>query len=262
MRVMELPPFRQRIEITDLENLYRTRLSLTLDLRTSAAIPLLCYMGWPNDSAAREAAIRMLARWLDAGDDNDAAKHLAEIDEDWGHVADLVHLHLDIDQGGHQKSRGGASVGKAIYLLSKMAKSRGTRPANAWKSWEKYKDVAHLIAAAILVCGDMHTIHRKKSLGLNLQQLLPLRVVLLVPELIIAVGLAYEKYGLAYVPKGGTQPMFNHQTLWRIPEDINVVPLSPPIRKIRSQDTVVLNARKAGNRGRAKRHRVLAPHRA
>ena len=99
MRVMELPPFRQRIEITDLENLYRTRLSLRLDLRASAAVPLLCYMGWPNDSAAREAAIRMLARWLDAGDDNDAAKHLAEIDEDWGHVADLVHLHLDIDQG-------------------------------------------------------------------------------------------------------------------------------------------------------------------
>jgi hypothetical protein len=181
-------------------------------------------MGWPNNSAAREAAISMLARWLDTGEDNDAAKHLAEIDEEWGHVADLVHLHLDIDQGGHLKSRGGASVGKAVYLLSKTAKTRGTRPANAWKSWEKYKDVAHLIAAAILVCGDMDTIHRKKSLGLDLQQLLPLRVVLLVPELIIAVGLAYEKYGLAYVPKGGTQPMFNHQTLWRIPEDINVVP--------------------------------------
>jgi hypothetical protein len=256
MRVMEIPPFPRRIKITDLESLYRTRLSVTLDLRTSAAIPLLCYMGWPNDSAARKAAMKKVARWLDTGQDNDATKYLAKIDKAWGHVADVVHLHYDMSQGGHQKRRGGPSIGKAIFLFSKTANTRGTRPANAWSSWEKYKDVAHLIAAAILVCADMHTRHRKKSLGLKLQQLLPFRILLLVPELIIAVGLAYEKYGLAYVPKGGTKPMLNPEMLWRIPSDINVVPLPPPVRKIRRQDTRVLNARRAGNRGRAKRHKT------
>jgi hypothetical protein len=47
------------------------------------------------------------------------------------------------------------------------------------------------------------------------------------PELIIAVGLAFEKYGLAYVPKGGTEPMLDPETLWRIPADINVASPSP-----------------------------------
>jgi hypothetical protein len=41
------------------------------------------------------------------------------------------------------------------------------------------------------------------------------------------------------------------ETLWRIPPDINVAPLPPPARKIRSQDKVILNDRRAGNRGRA-----------
>jgi len=210
-------------------------------------------MGWPNDSAAREAAMEMLSQWLETGQVNDATRHLAMIDKEWGHVADLVHLHFDMDHGGHQKSRGGPSIGKVTFLLSKTAKIRGTRPANVWKSWKKHKDVGHLIAAAVLVCADMHTRHRKNSLGLNLQQLLPFRVVLLVPELIIAVGLTYEKYGLDYVPKGGIRPMFNHQTIWHIPTDINVVPLAPPARKIRPQDARALIARRAGNRGRAKR---------
>jgi hypothetical protein len=211
-------------------------------------------MCWPNDPAARKNAMKMLPRWLDEGPDPAAAKHLARIQKAWRHVADVVHLHYDMSHGGHQKRRGGPSVGKAIYLLAKTAKTRGSRQANAWKSWETYKDAAHLIAATMLICWDIQTRHRQQSLGLKLQQLLPLRVVLMFPELIIAVGLAFEKYGLAYVPKGGTEPMLDPETLWRIPADINVAALPPPIRKIRPQDAVVLNARRAGNRGRAKRH--------
>jgi hypothetical protein len=239
-----------------LENLYRTRLSLRPDLRAAAAIPLLSYMGWPNDSVARKKAMKMLPRWLDKGQHSSVAEHLARIDKHWAHVADVVHLHYDMSQGGYQKRRGGASIGKAIYLLSKTALSRGTRQANVWKSWETYKDFAHLVAAAILVCADMRITNRRTPLGLELQQLLPLRVVLMVPELIIAVTLAYEKYGLAYIPKGTTEPMFDPETLWRIPVNINVEPLAPVIRKIRPQDTVVLNARRAGNRGPAKRHKT------
>jgi hypothetical protein len=39
--------------------------------------------------------------------------------------------------------------------------------------------------------------------------------------------------------------------LWRIPADVNVVPVALPIRKLRRLDLGVLNARRAGNRGRA-----------
>ena len=48
-----------------------------------------------------------------------------------------------------------------------------------------------------------------------------------------------------------TEPALDPDTLWRIPADINVVPFPPPIRKLRPQDIVVLNNRRAGNRGRA-----------
>lgn len=39
-------------------------------------------------------------------------------------------------------------------------------------------------------------------------------------------------------------------TSWRIPEDINVVPVPPPARRIRLEDMRILNARRAGNRGK------------
>src|SRR5262245_4019609 len=71
-----------------LENLYRTRLSLRPDLRAAAAIPLLSYMGWPNDSVARKKAMKMLPRWLDKGQHSSVAEHLARIDKHWAHVAD------------------------------------------------------------------------------------------------------------------------------------------------------------------------------
>jgi hypothetical protein len=41
--------------------------------------------------------------------------------------------------------------------------------------------------------------------------------------------------------------------LWRIRLDVNVVPVPPPICKINSKGTAVLNARHAGNRGKFKR---------
>ena len=41
------------------------------------------------------------------------------------------------------------------------------------------------------------------------------------------------------------------ETVWRIPIDVNVVPLPPLIRKLRLQDILVLNNRRAGTRGRA-----------
>jgi hypothetical protein len=38
--------------------------------------------------------------------------------------------------------------------------------------------------------------------------------------------------------------------LWGIRPDVKVVPVPPPVRKINSKGTAVLNARRAGNRGK------------
>jgi hypothetical protein len=37
---------------------------------------------------------------------------------DWARVADIFNLHLDLTDGGHQKRRGGPSIGKAITIAA------------------------------------------------------------------------------------------------------------------------------------------------
>jgi hypothetical protein len=87
------------------------------------------------------------------------------IQQHWARVAEIVHKHFDLAQGQHQKHRGGASVGKAIALIDANAKSKGTGAAKLWEIWKRYKDVAHLVTAAILVSGDVQTRHRMAPYG-------------------------------------------------------------------------------------------------
>ena len=44
--------------------------------------------------------------------------------------------------------------------------------------------------------------------------------------------------------------MLDPETLWRIAPDLNVVAVPPPVREINSQAIAILNARRAGNRGK------------
>ena len=53
MRVMEIPGFPRKIEIPDLDNFIRTRLSQTVVMWPEQAIPLLGYMCYPNDLQRR-----------------------------------------------------------------------------------------------------------------------------------------------------------------------------------------------------------------
>jgi hypothetical protein len=78
-------------------------------------------------------------------------------------------------------------------------------------------------------------------------------MTLLMPDLVIAAALSFERLGLSHVPHALGEPNLDPETLWRIPPDINVVPIPPPVRKIRPQDLVVLNERRAGNRGKGKK---------
>jgi hypothetical protein len=248
MRTMEVPRFPKKISFVDLENLYRTRLQQKADVHSSVAIPLLGYMAWPNDTVARQNNTEILKSWMD-GEDRSPDFKLIHLH--WGHVADIVNLHHALSEGHHQESRGGASVGKAIFLASKRIRDRGAKQPSLWRHWGEYKDVAHLIAAAILVCFDMQTRNRQNPFVSGFQDLLPIRVACLVPDLIIGIGLTYEKYGLSCA--GGKEPMLDPQTVWGIPPDINIEPVPLPPRPILSEEIVVLNERRAGNRGRANR---------
>lgn len=168
-------------------------------------------------------------------------------------VADIFHFYCDLIGGRHQERRGGPSVGKAITLVSANAESWGTGAANLWKLWTAYKDVGHLVTAATLICAEVlkrYCDHPPGPPGLNPTQFVPFQVALLMPDLVVAVAREFERYGLGSDAR--SEPAFDPDTLWRIPPDINVVPFPPPIRKLRLQDVIVLNNRRAGNRGRAK----------
>src|SRR2546421_10638397 len=132
MRLMEIPRFQREIEILDLENFYRTRLSQRTDIRAAVAVPLLSYMGWPNDQTAREESARMLKSWMEQAEQGPLPPGMTEIQRRWARVADIVHLHYDLHHGRHQQKRGGSSIGKAVFLVSETARSRGTGQATGW----------------------------------------------------------------------------------------------------------------------------------
>jgi hypothetical protein len=253
---MQMRPFPgPQIQIVDLGYLIKERLIHDRVLWPDQALPLVGYMAWPNDPI-------MLERWLEAhrredqSTISDLTHGLKTIQQHWARVADIVHLHQDLLHGGHQKRRGGPSVGKAIALISASAKSKGTGKAKLWEIWTTYKDVAHLVTAAVLVSAEAKTRHEKAPYGLKLHQFQPYRMAMLLPEFVISVAMTIEDYGLRQVAYGRTEPMFDPQSLWRIPGEINLTPVGPPVRKITKTDLALLNPRRAGNRGKANRRKT------
>ena len=256
MRLMEVPQFPRLMEIPDLEFFLRSRVSETLVMWPCQAIPLLGYMCCPNDEGAREALVRILHSWPkhSGSEPPPVPSRLGRTQADWLKVADIFHCYRDLIGGQHYKRRGGPSIGKAITLVAATAESRGTGEANLWKLWGAYKDVAHLVTAATLICLDVRKrfrAHPPAPAGLSPTQFVPFQMTLLMPDLVLAVAMEFERFGLGAVSDSRAEPALHPDTLWRIPPDINVVPVPPPARKLRPQDIVVLNNRRAGNRGRA-----------
>ncbi len=255
MREMAIPPFPRKFENPDLGNLLRTRLSQKFVLWPDHAIPLAGYMCYPNEPAAREELLGTLKSWSDGSET--VPPHLGRIQHEWPRVADVLHHCTDLIDGQHQKKRGGPSIGKAIALVESKAKSRGTRAANLWKRWKRYKDVAHLATAAVLISAETRTRSAGQSFepfGLRSDQLGPFQMVMMMPDLVLAVALDFQQRGLNHIPYAQTEPVLNPQTLWHIPEGINVAPFPAPARTVTGADLGVLDARRAGNRGRANQY--------
>jgi len=252
MRIMDVPPFPRTVEVSNVESFLRTRLNGETVMFPEQAIALLGYMCCPNDGSARDHLMCTLRCW--GRGSQQIPPGLGRVQHEWLRVADVVHTYYDLSQGHHQKRRGGASIGKAITLVDAKAKSRGTGEANLWKLWGKHKDVAHLIAAAAFVCYDVRLKHRRSRFLLPIHALIPFQIVMLIPDLVVAVAIEFQRVGLESVPYSRTEPTFDPDSLWRISDNINVMALAPQIRKVSAQDICVLNDRRAGNRGRANRH--------
>jgi hypothetical protein len=254
MGVMEIPPFPRGFDNPDLANLERTRLSQKVVMWPDQAIALVGYMAWPNEPALREESLRILRSWSEGS--KTVPPRLHRIQHEWLRVADVFHTYCDLIDGQHQQRRRGPSIGKAITLVAAKAKSRGTGAANLWLCWKKYKDVAHLVTAATLVCSDVRRRFGDEPLGqfaLSVDQYGPFQMTMLMPDLILAVALELERYGLSHVPFAQTESTFDLKTAWRIPAEMNVQLFPHLVRKIGGSDLTILADRRAGNRGSANR---------
>jgi hypothetical protein len=279
MRVMDIPKFPKIEEFGDLGALLQDRLTRNEAKFSEQSIGLISYMAWPNDEIARRrwvevqsgASFRELQgdhvgdtngvdseisdhpHWaLSARDDRPFLSKLKLIQKHWLRIADILHLHYDMSQGGHQKHRGGPSLSKAIDLVATNAEVKGTGRSKLWQIWEDYKDVAHLVLAAILVSDEANRLGRERRWHLPKGRLQPLHVIDLLPDLVLAVAQSLETYGLEAPVHGSDDPLFDPVTLWRIPAGIGLPPVPPPVRKLRRMDIVTLNERRAGHRGRHK----------
>jgi hypothetical protein len=256
MRVMEIPPFPHPIKISDQNYFIESRLSRAGYLFWPAqAVALASYACSPNDEVRRLAFVRTLEGWLKGSDQ--PLPELRRIHKEWLRIADAYHLRYDIAAAGHQARRGGASIGKAIGLMAIHARAPGTGTATVWQLWPKYKRVAHVITAAVILCRKARNRYReKKGFGnsaLPYNQILPFNMILYMPDLVIAVAIEFLKHGLEDVPRSKKEPTRNLETVWRIPENINVAPESALVRTLPKPWVQTLNSRRAGNRGKRRR---------
>jgi hypothetical protein len=253
MRVMQIPPFPRKVEILDFDFFVRSRLTQATVLWPEQAIALVGYMAWPNDPEARSASEPLLRGWFEGS--KAIPRQLRQIQTDWVRVADLFSLHYDLAAGSHQQRRGGPSVGKAVTVAAASIRAKGAKPANLWRAWEDYKDVAHLVAAAAIITHEARTMAKDKPFGesgLPSGQIQPFLIAMLMPDFVISLGLSFQDYGLNSTPQSREQPMLAPATVWRVPPDVNVVAVPPPVRKVNSERIAILNARRAGNRGKSK----------
>jgi hypothetical protein len=252
MRFMSISPFARKIEILDFDFFVRNRLTKDVVIWPEQAFALVGYMGWPNDPEGRAASVAIMRGWLEGS--TAVPPRLRQVQTDWARVADIFNIHLDLTEGGHQRRRGGPSIGKAIAVAAGSIRARGAHAANLWRAWKEYKDVAHLVTAATILSLDALERAKVKSFGefgLDAERLGPFTIAMMMPDFVLSLGLSFQEYGLNSTPQSREQPMLDPANLWRIAPEMNVVAVPPPFRKVSDEVIAILNARRAGNRGKA-----------
>jgi hypothetical protein len=264
MRTMGIPPFLDRVEIADIAAFTNARLTkeFSLPQQASALAGYMLYSANEDARASFEAALGSAPDPLRLN-----VKGISRIQHRWLRVTDVFHLYYDMAIGGHQSRRGGATISKAVHLAAKNTKALGTSEPTFWNAWNGFKDVAPLVTATVIIWDNTRRVFRDEYLRafrthedaepITLDQLSPFHITLLMPDFVLAVGRSFEEFALTISgrPDSGLDPA----TLWRIPEDINEAPVPPPPRTIRPVDKLILNARRAGNRGRRNKPQTERP---
>ena len=175
-----------------------------------------------------------------------AALHdqIGKIQIRWARVAGILHLHYDMTAGGHMKRRGGASIGKVIELLREEFPRQGSQRRDLVGHLDGVQGRCSSRFSCRLLLADAKVRTGREGWGQS-AQLSAYRVVMLAPEAVLAVGKSLQDYGLDVEVHGREDPLFDPNTVWRIPDWVNVEPLPPPPRKLTYSDIHHLNARRA-----------------
>ena len=118
-----------------------------------------------------------------------------------------------LTEGGHQKRRGGSSVGKAIAIAAGSIRAKGAGQANLWRAWAEYKDVAHLVTAATIICADARRRAKVKPFGGFELDLPPVTIAMMLPDFVLALALSLQEYGLNNIPQSRTIPWYFRSSL-------------------------------------------------
>jgi hypothetical protein len=168
---------------------------------------------------------------------------LVGIQDRWPRVADVMQMVVDIHHDKRGPIRGGASISKALDLLQNYkelpVKSRLS------KDWSAFRDVVHLVAAAAVIA---QTGRQKTEQSEAAAILTP---ILYVPEVVLALGLAFQRFGLSLRPHVGSDPILSSKTLWRIPDEKDAAVLPLPVRRLSDADfDYLINKRRAAPKRR------------
>jgi hypothetical protein len=150
---------------------------------------------------------------------------LESIQKRWPRVADVLQMVVDIHHENRAAIVDGASISKAIDVL--MGHSSIPRRARLSQDWSDFRDVSHLIAAAAAVAFACREHTESPAL---------LWPVLLAPEVVLGLGLAFQEFGLTIKPYRQRVSLLPAQTMWRIPKTQDFPSLPLPVRRLSDED--------------------------
>lgn len=252
MRGMNLPTLpRPPSDVEECWTLYLSRIAGPMPFPEASQL-LVAYMAWPNDEEERNRWMATAIAFFVAGQvpapspgqdlfdlfgglrtvaDSSFSpmmEKLVRIQHRWLRVADVMQMIVDIHYDKRGPIRGGASISKALDVLQNYnalpVKSRLAR------DWSDFRDVAHLIAAAgkIAAAGQQRTEQAEADALLT--------PVFYAPEVVLALGLAYQRFGLSFRSRVGSNPVLPPENLWCLSAEKDAAVLPLPVRQLSDAD--------------------------
>lgn len=275
MRNMDLPNLSAPpSDVEGCLRIYAERVEQAVVPYPEASYALIGYTAWPNDedqrnrwmatmlgrSIAREPPELALAMFTSA--DTSLPGKLADFERSGGigvlseisfshmtqdlgrtqkrlwRVADILQTIVDMRHEPRVSARGGASVSKAYdVVLGYNVRALRTQ---LMKDWTHYRDSAHLIAAAAALIFRSRT-----SANSQFAPELPV-AMLCAPEIVLALGLAFQEFGLNFTPHGQRETLLRGESLWRIPGKFTALDL--PTRRLSDRDLTYLTTTRRARR--------------